>query len=112
MQEKRYSAHDAYSTSKLAMMLITAEQAQRLGSHGPTSNCLDPGTVNTTLLEKGKPKLLNPKPCNVSRHDSFRVLQTEHGFFSHMQCSEVPQQAADNESLAYKYVMSHLEAGS
>ena len=81
MQEKRYSAHDAYSTSKLAMMLITAEQSQRLGSHGPTSNCLDPGTVNTALLQKGKPTLLNPKPCNLSRHDIFKVLQTERGIF-------------------------------
>ena len=53
VQERRYSAHDAYSTSKLAMMLITAEQAQRLGSSGPTSNCLDPGTVNTKLLYAG-----------------------------------------------------------
>ena len=56
VQERRYSAHDAYSTSKLAMMLITAEHAQRLGSNGPTSNCLDPGTVNTKLLDKGTPK--------------------------------------------------------
>lgn len=35
------------------MMLITAEQAERLGSGGPTSNCLDPGTVNTKLLDAG-----------------------------------------------------------
>ena len=59
VQERRYSAHDAYSTSKLAMMLITAEHAQRLGGRGATVNCLDPGTVNTSLLEKGKPKLCN-----------------------------------------------------
>lgn len=58
VQERRYSAHDAYSTSKLAMMLITAEQAQRLGSRGPTSNCLDPGTVNTKLLSAGVPDTL------------------------------------------------------
>ncbi len=54
-QERRYSAHDAYATSKLAMMLITAEQAQRWGA-SPTSNCLDPGTVNTKLLDAGAPR--------------------------------------------------------
>ena len=59
-QERRYSAHDAYSTSKLAMMLITAEQAQRRGGRGPTSNCLDPGTVNTKLLYAGMRDTPNP----------------------------------------------------
>ncbi|KAK9827406.1 hypothetical protein WJX81_008695 [Elliptochloris bilobata] len=63
-QERRYSAHDAYSTSKLAMMLITAEQAQRLGSSGPTSNCLDPGTVNTKLLDAGW------GPCGIDIEDA------------------------------------------
>ncbi len=37
------------------MMLITAEQAQRWGA-SPTSNCLDPGTVNTKLLDAGAPR--------------------------------------------------------
>lgn len=52
-QEKGFSQHNAYSVSKLAMMMITAEQAERLGQGPPTVNCLDPGTVNTKMLIAG-----------------------------------------------------------
>ena len=50
LQEKGFSQHNAYSVSKLAMMMITAEQAERLGQGPPTVNCLDPGTGLFSLL--------------------------------------------------------------
>ena len=53
LQEKGFDEHNAYSLSKLAMMMITAEQAERLGQNPPTVNCLDPGTVNTKMLIAG-----------------------------------------------------------
>lgn len=52
LQEKGFNQHNAYSLSKLAMIMITAEQAERL-SQKPTVNCLDPGTVNTKMLIAG-----------------------------------------------------------
>lgn len=51
-QEKGFSAHNAYSLSKLAMMMFNTELATRLSSP-PTANCLDPGTVNTKMLLQG-----------------------------------------------------------
>jgi len=53
LQEKGFDEHNAYSLSKLAVMMITAEQAERLGQNPPTVNCLDPGTVNTKMLIAG-----------------------------------------------------------
>lgn len=47
------SAHEAYGTSKLAMVLFTAELAQRLRGSGVTVNSLHPGGVNTKLLRAG-----------------------------------------------------------
>ena len=35
------------------MMAFTAKLAKRLPRDGPTANCLDPGTVNTKMLEAG-----------------------------------------------------------
>ncbi|KAI3437668.1 hypothetical protein D9Q98_000118 [Chlorella vulgaris] len=54
-QERGYSAHDAYSLSKLANILFTFELADRLARAGSavTCNCLDPGTVNTKMLAAG-----------------------------------------------------------
>ena len=45
MQERGYSAHNAYSLSKLAEQLFTFELAERLRAAGSpvTCNCLDPG---------------------------------------------------------------------
>lgn len=45
----RYSAHGAYSASKIAMQMFTYALARRLRNQGSsvTANCLDPGTVNT-----------------------------------------------------------------
>lgn len=51
-QEKGFNAHNAYSLSKLAMMMFNTELAARL-SPPPTANCLDPGTVNTKMLLQG-----------------------------------------------------------
>ena len=48
-----YSNHAAYSLSKLAVMIFTAELALRVGSRLPTVNTLDPGTVNTKMLYAG-----------------------------------------------------------
>lgn len=54
-QERGYSAHAAYSLSKLAEQLFTIELARRLQAAGSpvTCNCLDPGTVNTKMLLAG-----------------------------------------------------------
>lgn len=38
---------------QLAVMMITAELAHRLGKPPPAVHCLDPGTVNSKLLDKG-----------------------------------------------------------
>ena len=53
LQEKGFSQHNAYSLSKLAMMMLTVGQAERLSGRLPTVNCLDPGTVNTKMLIAG-----------------------------------------------------------
>jgi NAD(P)-dependent dehydrogenase (short-subunit alcohol dehydrogenase family) len=54
-QEKGYSAHNAYSLSKLADIMFSIELAERLARAGSpiTSNTLDPGTVNTKMLFAG-----------------------------------------------------------
>ena len=36
--------------SKLAMQMLTAELASRLGTRSPTVNCLDPGTPESPIL--------------------------------------------------------------
>jgi NAD(P)-dependent dehydrogenase (short-subunit alcohol dehydrogenase family) len=51
-QEKGFDPHDAYGLSKLAVMMITREMAERV-QPPPTVNCLDPGTVNTKMLIAG-----------------------------------------------------------
>jgi NAD(P)-dependent dehydrogenase (short-subunit alcohol dehydrogenase family) len=55
---RSYSAHAAYSESKLLDAMLTMEFADRLkaAGFGPeriTCNCLDPGTVNTKMLSAG-----------------------------------------------------------
>lgn len=52
-QERGYSAHHAYSLSKLAMQMYTLQLAERLRARGITVNTLDPGTVNTKMLLAG-----------------------------------------------------------
>lgn len=53
-QEKGYSAHAAYSNSKLCNIVFNHELAGRLqGLSSATINCLDPGTVNTKMLLEG-----------------------------------------------------------
>ena len=56
--KRRYSAHSAYSESKLFDAMLTMEFAERfkaagLGPGRITCNCLDPGTVNTKMLLAG-----------------------------------------------------------
>lgn len=50
-----YSAHGAYSLSKLANIVFSNALASRLAASGSsiTSNALDPGTVNTKMLLEG-----------------------------------------------------------
>ncbi|CAL8463520.1 g3054 [Coccomyxa elongata] len=66
-QEKGFSAHNAYSLSKLAMMMFNTELATRL-SPPPTANCLDPGTVNTKMLLQGW------GPCGIDIEDANHEL--------------------------------------
>lgn len=64
-QEKRFSDHGAYSLSKIAMQAFTKELAERKSSsQGPTVNCLDPGTVNTKMLNLGW------GPCGMNIRDA------------------------------------------
>lgn len=48
-----YSGHDAYSASKLANVLFTAELTRRLAGTRVTANCLHPGVIDTKLLHAG-----------------------------------------------------------
>jgi NAD(P)-dependent dehydrogenase (short-subunit alcohol dehydrogenase family) len=64
-----YSAHAAYSESKLLDAMLTIETAARfqaagIGSDRITCNCLDPGTVNTKMLYAGW------GPCGVDVEDA------------------------------------------
>ncbi|KAF6261875.1 short-chain dehydrogenase-like protein [Scenedesmus sp. NREL 46B-D3] len=54
-QERGYSAHDAYATSKLCNIVFTLKLADFLKQRGSpvTVNALDPGTVNTKMLLAG-----------------------------------------------------------
>ena len=56
--QRPYSAHAAYSESKLLDAMLTMEMTDRFQSSGIdadriTCNCLDPGTVNTKMLLAG-----------------------------------------------------------
>jgi NAD(P)-dependent dehydrogenase (short-subunit alcohol dehydrogenase family) len=56
--KRSYSAHGAYSESKLLDAMLTIEMAARFQISGIdtdriTCNCLDPGTVNTKMLIAG-----------------------------------------------------------
>ena len=46
---------EAYGASKLALVLLTAESAERLAGSGVTVNSLHPGVVRTKLLRSGWP---------------------------------------------------------
>ncbi|KAK9815792.1 hypothetical protein WJX72_009527 [[Myrmecia] bisecta] len=65
-QEQGFSSHNAYSLSKLATMLFTAELANQLkqANKNITVNCLDPGTVNTKMLYTGW------GPCGIDIKDA------------------------------------------
>eukprot|EP00815_Leptocylindrus_aporus_P001570 CAMPEP_0116060848 /NCGR_PEP_ID=MMETSP0322-20121206/6674_1 /TAXON_ID=163516 /ORGANISM="Leptocylindrus danicus var. apora, Strain B651" /LENGTH=296 /DNA_ID=CAMNT_0003545575 /DNA_START=230 /DNA_END=1120 /DNA_ORIENTATION=- len=57
-EKRSYSAHRAYSESKLLDAMLTMEMAERLSNAGflsnrVTVNTLDPGTVNTKMLLAG-----------------------------------------------------------
>lgn len=56
-QKRRYSAHMSYAESKLCDAMLSTEFAsrlvQRFRTDQITSNCLDPGTVNTKMLLTG-----------------------------------------------------------
>lgn len=57
-KQRPYSAHRAYSESKLFDAMLSMEFAHRLkdagiGTDRITCNCLDPGTVNTKMLLAG-----------------------------------------------------------
>jgi NAD(P)-dependent dehydrogenase (short-subunit alcohol dehydrogenase family) len=47
-----YSAQAAYARSKLANVMHTLALARRVGSDGPTVNCLHPGVVASNLLPR------------------------------------------------------------
>ena len=69
-QEKGFSSHNAYSLSKLAIQMLTANMAKQLDPHGVTVSCLDPGTVNTKMLLAGWGKI----GVEVCAQDSVCVL--------------------------------------
>jgi len=68
-EERNYSAHRAYSESKLLDAMLAAEIATRLEDSGVdrsriTCNSLDPGTVNTKMLLAGW------GPCGINVRDA------------------------------------------
>lgn len=52
-ETRRYRGMVAYSESKLANILFSAELARRLAGTGVTANCLHPGTVATGFARDG-----------------------------------------------------------
>ena len=56
-EELRPGGTRAYSISKLANVLFSAELAERLRGSGVTSNALEPGTVDTKMLRTAYPGL-------------------------------------------------------
>jgi len=48
--ERKWSVWRAYSDSKLANVLFTAELARRLAGRGVTANCLHPGIVRSNIV--------------------------------------------------------------
>lgn len=48
-----FSGQAAYSASKLANVLFSAELSRRLGATAATANCLHPGVIDTKLLHAG-----------------------------------------------------------
>lgn len=48
-----YSGHEAYSASKLANVLFSAELARRLAGTRVSANCMHPGVIDTKLLHAG-----------------------------------------------------------
>ena len=66
-KKRPYSAHGAYSQSKLFDAMLSMEFAHRLKEEGLdqiTCNCLDPGTVNTKMLLAGW------GPCGIDVTDA------------------------------------------
>jgi NAD(P)-dependent dehydrogenase (short-subunit alcohol dehydrogenase family) len=68
-RRRPYSAHAAYSESKLLVAALSMEMAARLqraslGTDRITCNCLDPGTVNTKMLLSGW------GPCGIDVEDA------------------------------------------
>jgi NAD(P)-dependent dehydrogenase (short-subunit alcohol dehydrogenase family) len=55
MLERAYSGIQAYCQSKLALVMLTLDVAEKLRDHGVTANCLHPGTYMPTkmVLEAG-----------------------------------------------------------
>lgn len=51
--ERHYDDYQAYALSKLALVLLSAELARRLGGAPPTVNAMHPGVVSTKLLRAG-----------------------------------------------------------
>ena len=80
-QEQGFSGHDAYALSKLAMQMFTKDLAEIAKPRGITVNCLDPGTVNSKLLDAGwgmcgiDIKVLLPFLCYCCSIHLFSVLK-------------------------------------
>jgi retinol dehydrogenase 14 len=51
----RWHGGEAYNASKLALVLLTREMAERYASRGVTVNALHPGVIRTKLLRAGWP---------------------------------------------------------
>jgi len=90
--EKRYDGRHAYSLSKLANVLFTAEVAQRLLGAGITATCLHPGVVATKLLRAG--------------FGSMSAASTERGAETSVYLAFAPEV----EGVTGKYFMNQREA--
>ena len=94
--EKGYDPNDAYSQSKLALMMFVYELQRRLKKKGVSTEALvcHPGSASTSLINQSAPYLTR---CLWYIISSLPIVQTaEQGAFSQLMCATEPnlEQAA------------------
>jgi NAD(P)-dependent dehydrogenase (short-subunit alcohol dehydrogenase family) len=103
MLEHGYSGTRAYGQSKLALIMLTFDQAARLSEHEVTANCLHPGTFMPTkmVLEAGR----TPHDSLATGIESTMRLIADPAldgvtgkFFDRMEEARVDEQAYDEDA--------------
>jgi NAD(P)-dependent dehydrogenase (short-subunit alcohol dehydrogenase family) len=101
--ERRYDRLEAYSRSKLALLLSTYELARRMDGRGVTANALDPGGVATNLGRNNG--WLRVKLRNLLRR---QILTPEQGAETSVYLASSP----DVEGVTGRYYHQCREASS